>query len=115
MGCPAPLYTVENPVWLSEIQIGEVLVNAMPHGFARLESWFAATPGRSEVRFVWKNESMGAPNSWPACETQKHASAIPSLKLMPSLRLTVEWWTLDPSPYLQNLCKLFVNALASRN
>src|SRR5262249_33235613 len=51
-GVPAVLYSVDTPVPLSEIQKGPVGLSEMPQGLTRWGSRFAATPGRSDTRFV---------------------------------------------------------------
>ena len=50
---PAPLYRVELLDPWFETQNGLVALNDMPHGFLRLGSRFAASPGTSEARLVW--------------------------------------------------------------
>src|SRR5262245_42810334 len=51
-GVPAVLYSVDTPVPLSETQNGLPPLSAMPQGLTRWGSRFAATPGRSDTRFV---------------------------------------------------------------
>ena len=49
---PAPLYSVERPLPLSETQKGLVDEATIPHGFTRFRSTLAARPGMSETKSV---------------------------------------------------------------
>src|SRR5690348_12736362 len=51
-GTPAPLYRVLTPVPLSEIQKGLVGPNAMPQGFFKLASVWAAGTAPSDTKLV---------------------------------------------------------------
>jgi hypothetical protein len=57
LGFPWPLYKVDTPVPLSEIQNALVGDNEIPQGFFRLGSVLAARPGISETRLVWITEA----------------------------------------------------------
>src|SRR5260221_6485812 len=52
IGVPAPLYSVEKPVPLSEIQNGEVGLCTIPQGLTRCGSVTLATPGKSDTKLV---------------------------------------------------------------
>src|SRR5579862_8340466 len=60
-GLPAPSYSVVTPAWLSETQMGVPGPTDVPHGFLRLGSVCAASPGMSETRFACRYERVTIP------------------------------------------------------
>src|SRR5262249_42621281 len=57
---PLPVCRLATSAPSFAIQNGLVVENAIPHGFTRFTSVFAAAPGMSEARLVWRNPTLSA-------------------------------------------------------
>src|SRR5919198_1285611 len=70
---PSPRCIVETPAPLSAIQIGDVALKAMPHGFTRFGFVNFAIPEISETRFVWSYDPAIAGTHTQTRATHKSA------------------------------------------